>query len=152
MEFKKRGDKVKKFAPVGETHAETYELRITTKGEKELVCTGKTNRYEMIQASAEQCEIYNILRRHKNGDYGALEKVATMYGDYTNTPKTLAEAQQMIITLNNTWDNLPKDIREKYGNNVENFIANIDKIGEIEKPKINGIPEAEPIQEKGAEI
>ena len=45
------------------------------------------------------------------------------YTDITGAPKSLAEAQQMIIDLKAKFDELPKDIKQKFDYNVEQYIA-----------------------------
>lgn len=153
MEFYSRGIKPPRTStPTGEKEVPVFEMRLQKGGGKELVEVGKTNRYEEIQLYAEQCEIENIMRRYQNGDYTALEKIQGMYGDFTQTPRTLAEAQQLSINLENMWGKLPLDIREQFHHNLEEFINNLDKLGTVKAPeKESGIPYSEIVETDGTE-
>lgn len=103
----------------------TYAVRIDNHGHKEVYQTGERDQYAEIQASRPD-EMRSILERALKGDQGALLSIqqrAGMYADVTNAPKTLAEMQQLIIDAKRDFEGLPASIRERFENNVEQFIA-----------------------------
>lgn len=104
----------------------TYSLQINLEtGKKELKETGKTNIYEMIQASKEETLIYNILKRFQEGDIEALNKTQGIYGDFTNMPRTLAEAQQLLIDTEKSFNNLPIEIRREFNMSTSEYLASL---------------------------
>lgn len=110
----------------------TYELEIDKDGKKELVQKGKTNIYEKIQAQLEETLIYNILNKYQNGDQEIINKLTAMdgmYGDYTNTPKTLAEAQQTVIDAHNQFNDLPLELRKEFNYSATEFLASLSNGG-----------------------
>lgn len=133
MEYYSRARKPQTIAaPKCEKIIPTFSLEINTKtGKKELKQTGKTNIYEKIQASKEQTMIYNILERYNAGDIEVLNKVQGMYGDFTNVPKTLAEAQQQLINAENLFMSLPLEMRKEFNHSTSEFLASAAN-GELE--------------------
>lgn len=96
-------------------------------GRKVLEKTGETNLYELIQLSLEDTKIENILARCAAGDTSMLHPTGGQYLDTTELPNNLIEAQQAIQQLENTWQDLPMDIKNKYNNDVEYFIGQSGK-------------------------
>lgn len=113
---------------------DTFSLEIDkATGKKELKKTGKTNLYDKIQKSLNETLIYNILDRYQNGDVQALQQRVGQYGDFSELPKTLAEAQQVLINAEKTFMALPLEERKKYNHNVSEFLAEMAKPKVIEK-------------------
>ena len=110
-------------APSGEKEEATFEMHIDQNGHKEIKKNGKTNIYEKIQASYEETKIENIINRAMGGDASGLNAHVGQYLDITNAPQTLAEAQQSIQAIKNTFNKLPLEIRAKYDMSVEKYIA-----------------------------
>ena len=109
--------------PSGEKIVLEHEEIIDLKGKRSLTATREVNIYERIQASRESTEIETILRRATEGDYNALSMVNGNYIDITGAPASLAEAQQFVIHAKNQFDELPKEIRAKFENNAEMYVA-----------------------------
>lgn len=131
--------------PKCEKTVPTFALKINKDtGKKELVKTGSTNLYEKIQASKEQTLVYNILERYNNGDIDVLAKVKGVYGDFTNMPSTLAEAQQSLIDAETTFNQLPLEVRKEFNMSTSEFLtsmtngtfaARMQKFKKVEKEK-----------------
>lgn len=103
-----------------------FEIKIDKQtGRKELKQTGKTNVYEKIQASKENTLIYNILEKYQNGDISVLQKARGVFGDFTNMPKTLAEAQQSMLDAENLFNKLPNEIKREFSNSTSEFLASM---------------------------
>lgn len=82
---------------------------------------GKTyNVYDMIQEAREDTEIYATLEK-----YGCIDKMTLnaelMYGDFRNF-LDLRGMQEQNIAAKNMWNNLPWEIRAKFGNNINEFV------------------------------
>ena len=92
--------------------------------------------------------IDNIINRALNGDPFALNKKIGNYMDVTEMPKTLAEAQQIVINLKERFNNLPAEVRAKFENNAEIYVASygtddwVEKVGLKEKLEQKAMQEA----------
>lgn len=114
----------------------TFSLQINkSTGKKELVESGKTNLYEKIQASKDATLVYNIIDRYNAGDESVFNKAVGSYGNFTQMPSTLVEAQQKLIDAERTFEQLPITIREKYNNSYTEFLADITTGGETKIEK-----------------
>lgn len=133
-----RGDK-KFSSPTGEKTQMEHTPHMGLDGRRKLIKDNPKPIYEMIQASREQCEIERIVRRALDGDVTALNAVEGQYADITGAPKSLAQAQQIIINAKRDFDKLDAETKKKFDNNVEIFIAEagskewFDKMGITEK-------------------
>lgn len=142
MEFRTAyGEKLQNSSPTGEKFEMRHRANIGKDGKRELVRDRKVPIYELIQASREECEIENIIKRAVMGDYNALNAKQGVYADITGMPKSIAEAQQMIINLKEDFEHLPKEVRAKFENNAEMYVAEfgseewLDKTGIKDKIK-----------------
>lgn len=113
---------VKAKSNAGSKYANTYEITIDENKHKVLAKTGETNIYATIQEGLEESKIENILARAGQGDVTALYQREAQYGDFTNAPKTLAEAQKMIISIQNEFDKLPAEVKAKFDHSAERYV------------------------------
>lgn len=101
----------------------TYSPKVNKDGSIELVETGKVNTDEMIQSYKDSTDIRMILARCAEGDFSGLNMKTPMYGDFTQMPKTYAEALQLRIDADNLFNSLPVDIKQKFDNDSNKFFA-----------------------------
>lgn len=97
-----------------------YQINKKT-GKKEIVKTGETNIYEMIQASAESCKLQNIIAQC-NGDYNALMAEGNFI-DVSEMPTSLMEMQNLILKTTDEFEKLPAEVKKKFENSVEKYIS-----------------------------
>lgn len=109
--------------PSGIKEEPVYQMQIDNKGNKNLVQTGMTNIYDIIQESLEQSKIENIIRRAREGDPYALETMNGQFIDATDLPTSLAEAQSFVIKAKNEFDQLPIEIRRQFDMSAEKYVA-----------------------------
>lgn len=102
-----------------------YKKEIQENGVAHAVVSGKTNIYEKIQASKDDCLVYNILDRFKQGDVSVLNARQGGYGDFTEAPKTLAESQQRLIDAEQYFLKLPLDVRKEFNHSVVDFLNSV---------------------------
>ena len=137
-----------------------YQIEIDKRGHKSLHKIGEHDIWEEIQSYKEECSIDNILARAAAGDPNALNQRKGFYADITDSPKTLAEAQNNILKLKQGFEKLPSEIREKFDNSKEKFVMEfgsqswIDKMGFTKEQKApeTGNQEFVPGTEKTKEI
>lgn len=116
------GERMRVFIEAGTGLENEYSYTVDTYGRKVLQCTGQKNLYEEIQMSLEDSKIENILNRAMAGDTSGLSANGT-YMDTTQIPNNLIEARQAIQNLENMWTNLSPEIKNKYHNDVEEFVG-----------------------------
>lgn len=127
------------YAPAGQKFEMRHTAHMDKNGKRYLKPDKRLEIYEIIQSHAEECDINNIINRALNGDPFALNKKTGNYMDVTEMPKTLAEAQQIVINLKNGFDELPAEVRAKFENNAEIYVASygtdnwMEKVGWKEK-------------------
>lgn len=122
--FKTRNNRnARSFTPSGSKMANTYEIQIDANGHKTLVKTGEENVYVLIQSELEETKIENIIAKVTMGDTTALEQRQGQFIDTTDMPKTLAEAQNMIIKITNQFEGLSTEEKAKFDYSPEKFIS-----------------------------
>lgn len=130
-----RDPKKDTFSPTGDFTEMRHTAHMKADGRRELVKDKEVAIYDLIQASREETEIENIIRRATEGDYNALNQGVGVYTDITGAPKSIAEAQQWIIEIKNKFEELPSELKAKFDNNVEVYVAEFgskewaDKVG-----------------------
>lgn len=104
---------------------------------------GKEDLYAYIQSFADSVDINVTLAKFANGDTTALNKKEGLFIDTTEFPKTYAEALNIINDSRNYFDTLSADVRSKFDNDINKFIATIGTNEWIEKMKgiKNGLPD-----------
>ncbi len=145
-----KGDRTFK-SPTGKKTEIRHRPTMSKSGVRTLVHDKEVAIYDLIQESKEECEIERIVKRAIEGDWNVLNAVNGMYADITNCPSSLAEAQQFIIDAKTDFDSLPKEIKAKFNNNAEEYIAEMsndikswsDKMGYTEALEKQAAKEAE---------
>lgn len=133
----------KYICPSGERIELRHRAYIKKNGERILIKDVEKHTFDEIQAQKEQCLIENILKRSMEGDIAALEVMRGQYADITNAPSSLAEAQQAMITLKESFEHLPKDIRKEFDYNYEKYIAEFGSDEWAEKTGVKALIEKE---------
>lgn len=136
----------------GESVRRTYLWERDEKGEKELRLDQIIDQQAEIDSYLEETKIENIIRR-ASIDPNIAERIAPDLGggiqDFTETPKTLAELQNIMIRAEQIWDEVPKDIKLKFDNDVDKFIASF---GTVEWAKNLGIYQEEQTEAKVTKV
>lgn len=123
--------------PEGTRYLNTYQEEINKKtGSLQLVRSGQTNIYEMIQQDVPQTEIQNILHSVAMGDLSALKQREATYIDATTMPKSLMEAQNLAIRMKDEFYKMPVEVRKEFGNDPERYVSlmGTDEFKEIMAP------------------
>lgn len=87
---------------------------------------GKHNLYDEIQSHADSVDIHVLLQRYAQGDVGVFARVQGAYGDFTQMPRTFAEALNTMIAAEQYFNGLPVDVRAQFGHSFQQFIASMD--------------------------
>lgn len=135
--------------PTGNIYLNVYQEEINKKtGSIQLIKSGQKNIYEMIQVDADSVKIENILHAVAMGDLNALKQREATYIDATTMPKTLMEAQNLVIRMKDEFYKMPLEVRKEFGNDPDVYVSEMgtetfknkmapynDKIAAIAKEK-----------------
>ena len=94
-------------------------------GVLDLEPTGRENLYDYIQSHKDSVDIHKILQRFQQGDVSALTRVQGMYGDFTEMPKTYAEALNTVMSAEQQFNSLPVETRAKFGHSFSQWLAQL---------------------------
>lgn len=144
-------ERVRKISPAGKKYQMEHNPVMGPDGRRVLERTRREEIYELIQSHAEECDINNIIARHLNGDPFAINKKIGNFMDLTEMPQTLAEAQQIVINLKTDFEKLPLEIRNKFENNPEIYVASYGSDEWLEKTGKKAAMEAEAARRIAAE-
>lgn len=110
----------------GSIYENTYQEEINKKsGKKELVRIGQTNVYEIIQQDAEASKMVNIIQKLAMKDYSVLKEAKLTYVDENDFPKSLMEAQNIVIKAKAEFDKMPAEVRQLFNNSPEQYVSEI---------------------------
>lgn len=135
----------------GESVRRTYLWERNEKGEKVLRLDQTIDQQAEIDSYLEETKLENIIRR-ASIDPDIAARIAPDLGggiqDFTEAPHTLAELQNIMIRAEQIWDEIPKEIKLKFDNDVDKFIASFGSVEWAENLGImtENTPKAEPDQ------
>lgn len=139
-----------KATEAGETVRRTYLWERDEKGEKVLKLDQTIDQQAEIDSYLEETKLENIIRRASiDPDLAArlVPDVGKGIQDFTEAPETLAELQNIMLRAEQIWEDVPKEIKLKFDNDVDKFVASF---GTVEWAKNLGIY-AEPEEPKKEE-
>lgn len=115
----------------GESVRRTYLWERNEKGEKVLKLDQIIDQQAEINSYLEETKIENIIRR-ASIDPNIAARIAPDLSeeiqDFTEMPHTLAELQNIMIRAEQIWDEVPKEIKLKFDNNVDKFVTSFGTI------------------------
>lgn len=130
-----------------------YGSRIDKHGNIIVEPKEKENLYEYIQSFAESTDINLLVKKFEAGDITALNKREGQFLDLTQMPTNYFEMVNKINDSKYEFDRLPIEIKEKFDNNVNKFIASIgqddwfEKLGFVKKEKPIEVEKKEEVKE-----
>lgn len=107
--------------PSGSKFIELYQEQIEN-GVKTLKKTGLKNVWEEIQAGLEESKIENILHAVAMGDLSALNAREGSYMDSTTMPKTLMEAQNLVLKMKSEFETMPTEVKNQFNNSADKYV------------------------------
>lgn len=114
------------YCSSGSPYETEYQEEIDKKsGNKHLVPVGKKNVYEMIQQDLEASKIENIIHKLAMGDLSVLKQAQLTYVDEEDYPKSLMEAQNIVVRAKAEFDKFPAEVRELFHNSPEEYVSEI---------------------------
>lgn len=81
------------------------------------------------QSHADACDINNIVARVLKSGYVPYSESSlkrAFYGDVTAAPRDFMEAQQLVVRVNEVFDGLPSELRERFDNDPSKFVEFVE--------------------------
>lgn len=107
----------------GSRYKPVYAPKVKKDGTIEVVPAGVEDFDAYINSFKEQTDIAFIIAKLNQGDTSVLQKHVGLYGDFTHMPSTFAEVLQLQIDAQRAFDSLSPDVKRKFDNDVNKFIA-----------------------------
>ena len=107
----------------GDEYHIVYSSVLNDDGTIDLVPSAKDRIQDFINSFVPQTDMHYILAQLKNGNTSVINRAPMMYGDFTDAPKSYAQALQMVIDGRATFDALPLSVRNKFDNSFEKWFA-----------------------------
>lgn len=142
------GEHTRYRTAIGDREKTEYQPVYDRQGVWHLEESGKTNVYLEIQSYADSCDINVLMARYRNGETDVLSRVQGVYGDVSAIPTNYAEIMNAKIRAESLFMGLAPGIREKYNNDVTQFMAELGTKEGLEKL---GYRFDAPVAEKAAE-
>lgn len=117
----------------GDPTKTTYVGRYNDRGQLVLEESGTEDLYAYIQSFKDSTDLKTIIDRYTNGETDVLSKVQGFYADVSNMPGTYADMLQIVNNGEQTFNDLPVDIRAKFGHNFGEFLAEFGSAEFFEK-------------------
>lgn len=134
------GEHLKTKSEAGKELVQNYELRIDEYGHEELRETDMTNLQAEIQSHRDSVDFNLIIARYMMGDVDALEKLHGFYADVSELPVSMAEIMNMNMRGQHLFDSLPVEIKKIYNNNYLEFLAEPERINQLNETDIVDTP------------
>ena len=120
----KYSERKRYFSPAGSRYENTYQEEIDKKsGKKHLVKTGETCVWDMIQEDLESTKIENILHKLAMGDLSVLKEAKLTYVNEDDYPKSLMEAQNIVVRAKSEFEKFPEEVKEAFNNSPEQYVS-----------------------------
>ncbi|QRV61641.1 VP3 [Gokushovirinae sp.] len=125
-----------------------YSYEINEKGVRTLKRTGEVDVYAQIQTYLEETKIENIIQRatYDPTAIGSQEWMTQEEVDISNVPENYHEWKRMVNDAENRFNALPAELKEKFGNSVEQYISEMGTVNWAKK--LGWTEPIEPIERK----
>lgn len=129
------------FSPAGDEYSPVYAEDVDERGVACIVKVSEEKIQDKIEACKEQTLIYNILNSFDDGTL--LNKAQGVYADLSAMPDNIHDAYQSVRDARMIFNGLSDDIRQRFNNSFDEFIASSflsdfnDKLKKDTKPVEN---------------
>lgn len=128
---------------------EKFHGKVLPSGEIELVYDCDENIQEYIDSFEQETNIENIIARVNNGEIDLLNSAVGAYVDTVGMPRTYAEILQTVIDGQRTFETLPVEIKERFGNDFNQWFA---QLGDDDFLVKSGFVKAVDVQDDETEV
>ena len=117
----------------GDRIVPTYSLKIVN-GVEQIVQDGETDLWAYIQTFSDSCSLESIVKRAQLGDIDALnQRSNAFFADVRALPKTLLEAKEFCLKIDQFFDKLPIEIKNQFANSSDKFADALSDASSVQK-------------------
>lgn len=102
-----------------------YGSKFKSDGTISLFEVSRVNIQDEINSHACETDMSIIINKLRYGDTSVLSSRQPLYGDFTQFPKTFAEAFSLVQRSEDAFNSLPVDIKQAYDNDRAKWFADI---------------------------
>lgn len=127
------------FTAPGSPDRILYSAKVLPNGIIDVVESGKESLQDKIESFRSQTDMAYILKQIALGNNDVLVHSVGQYGDFTEMPKSMAEAMQLQIDAEKEFYKLDLETRGKFNNDFRQWLVSagtpdwIDKMGIIDQ-------------------
>ena len=121
------------YSDPGERMKQEYTAVVLGDGTINLVESEKTDLQEYINSFRDSVSIEHIMAMCAAGDTSALNRVQGSYIDCSKMPKTFREVLDIVIDGRAKFDQLPLNIKQKFGNDFNAWFSDVGSPDWFEK-------------------
>lgn len=100
-----------------------YKTKVRPDGTLDIQPVGTESISAKIESFRPQTDMSFILKQIALGNYDALQVTPGQYGDFTQMPKTMAEALQMRIDAEDAWYKMDVEKRATFDHDINRWLA-----------------------------
>lgn len=144
------------YASPGSAIVKKFSSRLDKDGNVEVYEDGEKDLYAYIQSFAEMTDINNVIARYAaTGDESILNKNPGAYLDLSNLPDNFIDMINEFRKAENLFNDLDPEIKEKFDNNVNRFLASVGTDEWIQKlglDQISNVDQEPAVEDKESEV
>lgn len=122
-EFRTQFQRQRVFCDSGNAIVKEHELRYDEDGNEYFEVLCEKNLYDEIQSHKMSVDINYILARFASGDRDVLSRKQGIYGDFSDFPRSYAEMLNTLNSAQSVFDQLPIEIKNKFGDSMQAWLA-----------------------------
>lgn len=127
MKFRTKYDEQEPvISNAGERYKIEYGAQLDKYGNRVIVPKGKIDMKMFINSHAKETDLNLLLAKYQNGDTTALMQRAAMFMDITGIPNNINEVLNLKTQAEKVFNILPAKVKEAFGNNVNNWLSNMN--------------------------
>lgn len=107
----------------GDEYHIIYSSVLQDDGTIDLEPMSRESIQERINSYAAVTDMHYILAQLRNGNTSVINRGKCIFGDFTETPKTYAQALQLVIDGRAQFEALPLSLRTKFDNSFEKWFS-----------------------------
>lgn len=125
-QYSSRSLRTRLYTEPGSPVKTVYQANYDVSGVLQIEAVGEEDLYGYIQSHRDSVDIHVILKRFAAGEQDVLSQVQGFYADASDMPSTYAEVLNAVLAGERTFDSLPAEVKQRFGNSFSHWLASFD--------------------------
>lgn len=100
-----------------------FSAQVQSDGSIVVLPVGKENMQDLIESARSTTDMAYIIKQLQLGDVSVLRRSSPQYGDFTQMPKSMAEAMQLQIDAEKAFYSLDVSVRAKFDHDFRRWLV-----------------------------